>query len=61
VLRFRSDQDETSYKLTIFAHNTVSGKVTQIVNVFQSNDFFDSYGYMHRAQVKQKIIDHFAS
>lgn len=58
-VKFVSVQNETTYQLTVIAESRLSGEPKQFTKSYQVTEFFDTYGYMHRQQVKEKVIDQF--
>jgi hypothetical protein len=56
--RFISDQKDATYTLTIEAISK-SGGVKSVWNTYQVTELIDTYGYLHRYAVKEKVIDDF--
>jgi len=63
---FISEQKETTYSLKILAKAksgiiVVFNREKEITAKHEVTELFDSYGYMHRQVVKEKVIDNFMS
>ena len=54
-MKFKSHQQETTYTLQVICESS-SREVKTFDMKFDVTELFDSYGYMHRLQVKDKVI-----
>lgn len=59
-MTFISSQKETTYSLRVIA-KSANGLLKEINASYEVTALFDTYGYMHRQAVKEKVIDDFMS
>lgn len=59
-IKFISTQKEEYYTFVMTA-KSANGKENAFMATHSVTEFFDSYGYMHRQVVKEKLIDTFVA